>query len=283
VRAAGRGDAADARLHHHGAAVEHQGLADGVEQPARQRPELGRLARRHHREAIALEPHQPLAGVERLLESGAGHRQQRVAGADAERLVHRAEPVEVEDHQPDRRGAAGAAHRRLDQPLHGRPRPDRRPKRRGGVQAPHRRRGAGEKRRGQGRSVAHPAGEAGAQPAGSAPRDQHQPGGCARCGGETGRQPELRGIEPHHRADRQPGAERARQLRRADQRRESLGRADEPAAAALEGIDADRLDVAPRRQKAEIRGREAVLALGLHRRVVPPDAVAERRTQPKVA
>ena len=78
------------------------------------RASLGRVARRDDDEAVALEPQQPAAGAERLLEPRAGHREERVAGGDAERLVDRAEAVEVEHHQPGtaRRAGAGPARRR---------------------------------------------------------------------------------------------------------------------------------------------------------------------------
>ena len=110
--AGGGGDDADARLHHDGAAVEDQRLADRLQQPAR-RARGGRptVAGGDDDEAVAFEAEQPVAGLEGLLEPGAGYREERVAGGDAERLVDGAEAVEVEHHQPGGPDGATAAHR----------------------------------------------------------------------------------------------------------------------------------------------------------------------------
>ena len=201
--AGGGGDDADARLHHDGPAVEHQRLADCLQQVAGERAEVSRLAGGDDDEAVAFEAEQTVAGLEGLLEPGAGYGEERVAGGDAERLVDGAEAVEVEHHQPGGADGATAAHRGFDEALRGGARPDRRLQRRPGQRGAARLvrlARAGEERRGEGGGGGEALGQCRGQAACSAVGDEEEAGGdCVRGedrgdGGEGSVEPEgLRG------------------------------------------------------------------------------------------
>ena len=235
------GHDADRRPHDDAAAVEDEGLADRLQEPAGEGAEAGGAARGDDDEAVALEADQPVAGVERLLEPGAGDGEERVAGGDAQRLVDRVEAVEVEHHQPGGAAGGAGAHRRLHQPLRGGARADggveRRPRRGGGERAP----GAGEERRRQEGGVGEAERERGGEAAGAGRGDEEEARGGAGegdGGGEGGGEAEGARVDPPRVRGRE--LRRRRVARRVGQERGEGGVAgDEAAGAAVGGVEAD--------------------------------------------
>ena len=231
------GDDADARLDDQRAAVEHQRLADRREQPPRQRHLRLVVAGGDDDEAVALEPEQEAARAEHRLQPRAGHREERVAGGAAERLVDRAEAVEVEHQEPGRAGAL-APQRRRDQPLGGGARPDRA----ASAAAPSGAGRRGRRRRQQQRrselgGVGEGARHRRRQPPVAAVRDQQEAErvavrpGHRRDRREAGVEVECRGIEPA----RAPGRMRRRRpvdRAAAPERQQVGGGGDQPRLAA---------------------------------------------------
>ena len=195
------GDDADARLDPQRAAAEHQRLADRREQPPRQRHLCLVVAGGDDDESVTLEPEQEAARAEHRLQPRAGHRQDRVAGGAAERVVDRAEAVEVEHQEPGRAGAL-APQRRGDQPLGGGARPDRAAPMVAAPSGAGRRGRARQERRSELRGVGEGARHRRRQPPVAAVRDQQEAErvavrpGHRRDRREAGVEVECRGIEP---------------------------------------------------------------------------------------
>ena len=279
---AGRHDDADARLHDDGAAVEHQRLADRLQQPAGQRPEPGRPARRDDDEAVALEPHQPVAGFERLLQPRAGDGEQRVAGGDAERLVDGVEAVEIEHHQP---GGPSAAPARIAVSTSRCAAARGRIAARSAGRAPCRRRRPPRARASSGAAStaasARRRASAGVSRRGRRSAASRKPPGQRDDGGERGGQPEGRRdracAPPARAAAREPAS---RPGRRGAPRSAGVARRPAGRPSALDGIDPHGGRAAGRRQQPEQRGGKSVVRKGRHGHAV---LLTARQAQPMVA
>ena len=239
-------------------------------------------------ETVAVEAQQEAARADRRLQPRAGHREQRVAGGAAERLVDRAEAVEVEHHQAGRAGGM-ALERRRDQPLGGGARPDRavqrgrcfrRPRRPVGRLRQQRRRELGDvgerarQRRGQAPLAAIGHHEA-AERAAVRPDDR-------RGRGEAGVEAERRRVDPARRSRGDPGYLPVARVGRAH--REHRGGDGDGAGRVGTGVD-QRGGVEARiaGQQPEERVREAFAATVPHLRAGPPHSCRASSIQPTVA